>query len=298
MPSAVRWAADNGMDAVSISMAYDWNNSSMREASAYASSKGVVLMAAAGNDAFQGLTNPARKPEFISVGAGYTNLQNGTYQRAMYSSVGEELEYMALTGRFVRGINGTLKQYTGTSCACPVFAGMYALYAERFGKPSSTDEYRSIVQKHCMDMHTPGRDNETGYGFYKLPSLNIHGPLKEIMLFVDRSLASVDGKRVQLDQPPVIAPATGRTLVPLAFIGRQLGHRVDWNNDARTVTIDGRIVLTIDIDVVQVNGRSVRIDQPAVIQSSRTLVPLSFIARELGYDVYWNDIARCIVITR
>lgn len=55
-------------------------------------------------------------------------------------------------------------------------------------------------------------------------------------LFVDQKMAKVGATAVTLDAPPVIKD--GRTLVPLRFIGEQLGAEFAWNATTKTVTIN------------------------------------------------------------
>lgn len=294
----LNWAIKNNMDIFSLSMGYDWNNFSVREMAQQAAATKLILNTSAGNDAAKGLTNPARKPEFISIGAGFVNLMTGRYERASYSSIGPELDFMALTGRYAQGRTGSV-QYRGTSCSCPIFSGMTALYFERNGKIEGTEKYKDFVKENCLDVYLPGKDDKTGYGFFKLPSLKNNKTLKEIILFIDRNFASVDGNIVSIDQSPYIVPETSRTVVPISFIGRTLKHKVDWNEQTRQVIIDDYIVLTIGSKEVKIGDEIAIIDQEPFIDrvSWRTMVPLSFVARELNYHVYWNGIARSIAIT-
>ncbi len=54
-------------------------------------------------------------------------------------------------------------------------------------------------------------------------------------LYVNQKLAKVGNTAVTLDAAPVIQE--GRTLVPLRFIGEQLGAEFAWNATTKTVTI-------------------------------------------------------------
>ncbi|WP_027356720.1 stalk domain-containing protein [Desulfofundulus thermocisternus] len=56
-----------------------------------------------------------------------------------------------------------------------------------------------------------------------------------IKLVIDQRTAYVNGKPVTLDVPGKIL--SGRTMVPLRFIGESLGAKVDWNETKRTVII-------------------------------------------------------------
>lgn len=58
----------------------------------------------------------------------------------------------------------------------------------------------------------------------------------EIEITIDHPTAIVNGKKVKLDQPPVIYQ--DRTFVPLRFIGESLGATVKWDPQLRSVTVN------------------------------------------------------------
>jgi len=108
----------------------------------------------------------------------------------------------------------------------------------------------------------------------------------------------LDGKELTFDVPPQIIG--GRTMVPLRAIFEALGAGVDWNASTQTVTAsdgDTEVILTIGSTSPTVNGRVVTIDQPGIIVSGRTLVPLRFVAESFGVTVDWNAASRTVTIT-
>lgn len=58
---------------------------------------------------------------------------------------------------------------------------------------------------------------------------------REILLRIGDTTASVDGREVELDAPPIILGE--RTLVPLRFVSEQMGATVRWEGGTRTVYI-------------------------------------------------------------
>ena len=56
------------------------------------------------------------------------------------------------------------------------------------------------------------------------------------------------------------------------------------------------IVLMIDNPIMTVNGVRVKMDTEPIIHNGRTMVPVSFIAREFGLDVQWNPQTREVTI--
>lgn len=122
---------------------------------------------------------------------------------------------------------------------------------------------------------------------------------KVINLVVDSKTAFIDGKPVSLDVPATIL--NGRTLVPIRFVAESLGARVGWDGNTRevTVSLDGKTVkLTIDSRIALVNGKQEILDTTPVIRDGRTLVPIRFIAENLGGEVYWDNETRTVIIRK
>jgi outer membrane protein assembly factor BamB len=120
-----------------------------------------------------------------------------------------------------------------------------------------------------------------------------------IVLYVGKKTGEVNAKTVNLDVAPFIHKKTGRTMVPLRFIGEALGAKVDWDNAERkvTYTLYGRkIELWIDKATALVNGNPVVVDPPPYIVSGRTVVPLRFVSENLGASVEWDSKSQRITI--
>ena len=109
----------------------------------------------------------------------------------------------------------------------------------------------------------------------------------------------MDGSLGVLDAVPFISPRTGRTLVPVRFIGEVLGAAVEWLPRTRQVQIKekGReILLTLDSDTAYIGGEPRLLDCPAVIVGGRTFVPLRFLGESLGAAVKWDKMTQMITI--
>ncbi len=74
---------------------------------------------------------------------------------------------------------------------------------------------------------------------YKSGVVTITNPAngKTVILYVGRSEAEVSGQKVALDVPAQVVPS-GRTVVPLRFVGENLGADVDWFEDGQVVAIN------------------------------------------------------------
>ncbi|HEY3367538.1 MAG TPA: stalk domain-containing protein [Symbiobacteriaceae bacterium] len=125
-------------------------------------------------------------------------------------------------------------------------------------------------------------------------------PATTIVLTIGQQVATVNGDTVQLDTAPVIDAASGRTFVPVRFVGETLGAYVGWDGTVRKVTYltgDTRIELVIGQKIATVNGKSVTLDAaPYIDTNSRTMVPVRFVSEQLGATVSWDGTARTVTI--
>lgn len=91
----------------------------------------------------------------------------------------------------------------------------------------------------------------------------------------------------------------GRTLVPLRFVGENLGADIQWEGAERRVTYTKGskvVVLWVGRREALVNGETVVLDVPPVIVNERTVVPLRFVANALEAKVDWDGVKYEITI--
>jgi len=99
-------------------------------------------------------------------------------------------------------------------------------------------------------------------------------------------------REIQIIKNANIVIENDRTLVPLRLISETLGAKVDWDGNARKVTIsDGtnKIELVIGNNQPTLNGKVIPIDVAPKIFNDYTYVPLRFIAESLNCKVDWFD---------
>lgn len=100
-------------------------------------------------------------------------------------------------------------------------------------------------------------------------------------------------KEVKFDTPPVIKYE--RVLIPLRAVAEGMGAHVEYEDYVVTITKDAdtekevQIVMDLKMNTVEVNGEEIETDVPAEIMNNRTMVPLRFIAEQLGLKVQWNE---------
>ncbi|MBQ7951074.1 MAG: hypothetical protein IJ278_05080 [Clostridia bacterium] len=151
----------------------------------------------------------------------------------------------------------------------------------------------SLVEPHYLA--TLDVSNETA-GKHQL-KLVIDGVIeREYQLDVIKPIRLyLNENELHSDVAPVIVD--GRTLVPVRIISENLKAKVDWNAEAREVTVskDGtNIVLGIDYPFVTVNGETEAIDVAPQIIDNRTMVPIRFLSEKFNLEVLWDDVTRSI----
>jgi len=102
------------------------------------------------------------------------------------------------------------------------------------------------------------------------------------------------GRRVTIHFPATtrevmkVVPAEGYDYPDLFDAEEYLPNGYRFYFEQRVVRIPERtITLTIDHPVAIVDGREVRLDAPPVIRNDRTMVPVRFVAEQMGAKVYW-----------
>lgn len=91
----------------------------------------------------------------------------------------------------------------------------------------------------------------------------------------------------------------GNTMIPIRALIEGLGGKVDWDkelNGARATLKDISITMPIGSEYATVNGKSVKMTTPAVIANGKTMIPVRFVAENLGYDVEWVSEGQYVVI--
>jgi hypothetical protein len=126
-----------------------------------------------------------------------------------------------------------------------------------------------------------------------------------IGLAIGQTAATVGSMAVRLEAAPFIDKASGRTMVPMRFIGEAFGAVVTWDAATRRVFVEMKatmnhnallMVMTIGSRKATANGKVLTLDVAPVIVAGRTFVPLRIISETIGADVTWNAAARTVGI--
>lgn len=108
----------------------------------------------------------------------------------------------------------------------------------------------------------------------------------------------VNGQALAFSVPPT--QVQGRTMVPLRTVFESLGAQVNWNAATRMITMykdTTNVQLGIGQRAASVNGSTVILDVPAMIQRGTTMVPLRFVGEALGASVSWSQATQTVSIS-
>lgn len=100
----------------------------------------------------------------------------------------------------------------------------------------------------------------------------------------------LDGNTIVLPEPIKIVNSS--VMIPIRVVSEELGYKVDWTQETRTVTINNgndSITLVANKQLATVNGDSVKLDTPAMITNGTTFVPLRFVGEAMGLVVDWDN---------
>ncbi|GAA1670644.1 hypothetical protein GCM10009745_11540 [Kribbella yunnanensis] len=225
----IDWAAAHGAKVINMSLGGPGDNEVLHDAVKRAAAKGIVIVAAAGNDGNNVLHYPAAYPEVIAVGA-----TDATGALVSFSQYGDWVD-VAAPGWDILSTGPrqlTPPQYepywycTGTSCSSPIVAGIAALVRNKWPTYTSA-QVTARIKNLARDAGPRGIDP-----FYGAGILDAYATLGGKWTS-DFSTSAADGN----DQPARATVTTGTASGTILTEGD-----VDWykinSADARNLRID------------------------------------------------------------
>lgn len=172
--AGIDWSITNGMDIINMSLGAQVGSPAFRTILDRAYEKGVLFVAAAGNDGTGSgdtVDFPARYDSVIGVGA--IDQQSNL---ASFSSTGPSVEVVAPgVGIQSTYLNGAYARLSGTSMAAPYVSGYLALLKQAY--PTLTNvELREILNQNTIDLGQVGRDSLYGNGLVQ--AISMQTPIK------------------------------------------------------------------------------------------------------------------------
>ncbi|MBS3163886.1 S8 family serine peptidase [Candidatus Woesearchaeota archaeon] len=169
--TAIRHAADQGAEIISMSLGGDAESALVRDAITYAVGKGVLVVAAAGNDgpALGSIDWPGANANVVAVAAIDSSLAVADWSSRGLNDgdfviEAQEVEFGA-PGVAVESAmnNGGYAIWDGTSMATPHIAGLAAKLWQGSGAAT-----RAYLQGLAVDIDAAGDDPATGFGLARL----------------------------------------------------------------------------------------------------------------------------------
>jgi hypothetical protein len=185
LADAILQAAEKGADVINMSLGAPFEMPLVEEAIKKAVDKGVVVVAAAGNDAAMQYNYPASYDGVITVGA--TNDQN---KKAYFTTYGPGIDVVApgedVYSTLYTPIKGsTFTKMSGTSMASPVVAGVASLIKSKYPNLNSY-QVEAILEKTAKDLGDKGFDLDYGYGLVN-PVAALNFDPKKLPTFKDQN---------------------------------------------------------------------------------------------------------------
>lgn len=178
--AAINYAVAHGANIINLSLGGTSDDPLLHQAVQQAAAKGVILVAASGNDSAAAVNYPARYSEVIAVGAVQADLT-----RTTYSNAGPELGLVAPGGNVQVDQNNDgqpdgIPQQTCVTPACTTFDTYFysgtsqaaahvsaaAALLEACGAP--VGNVTNILESTAADLGPAGRDPEYGFGLLNI----------------------------------------------------------------------------------------------------------------------------------
>lgn len=165
---AIIWAADRGVDIITMSLGSPQPAKILEDAIKYAYKKECAIFCAAGNSGPDiDIMYPAKFDHTVAVGAIDQNLE-----RTEFTCSGQSLDFLA-PGHNIMGCvpNNEYALMSGTSMSNPFVAGCAALalsYARQTGQeiPRVSEDYIDLFKRRCAHLRDPRYANKKRYEGY------------------------------------------------------------------------------------------------------------------------------------
>ena len=162
--TGIIYAADQGADVINMSLGSTAQVTAVTNAIAYARSKGVVVVAAAGNERASGspTSYPAADAGVIAVAA-----TDSADKFASYSNQGSYVDVAApgsgIISTYPAAKGSSYVTMNGTSMASPHAAAVAALL-KSYNSALTPDQVEQAMKSSAVDLGTAGKDTDYGYG--------------------------------------------------------------------------------------------------------------------------------------
>jgi subtilisin family serine protease len=259
LASGIVWATDQGARVISMSLSGSTSSATVQEAVTYASSRGVLLVAAAGNQGSTSARYPAAYPEVLSVGG--TTADDTRYS---WSNYGDTVDVYAPGCNTTTERGGTYATaFCGTSSAAPLVAGAAAL-AFSLTPDATAEAVSSALRSSALVLPSPiiGGRLDVAAAFELLAPMAVEAPV-----IVDEPAGS---DPVVEEPQPVIEPLPAERPVatqdPVAELPVEIVDEVSATTDKEPVT---------ETITATVGGKVKSLEHPVTVADGGLTVELS-----------------------
>lgn len=108
---------------------------------------------------------------------------------------------------------------------------------------------------------------------------------------IGKSEYTINGQTYTMDVAPYVKD--NRTFLPLRYVAYAIGvepQNISFNNEIITIDKDNKIVkLSIDSNILNINGSTVEMDTKTEIINNRVMVPIYWISKTFNIDISWDQ---------
>lgn len=212
--AGIDWAIDNGMNVVNLSTGFDSMIAELvpetfrplKEICDLAYIKGIVMVAAAGNEGRDRVPVPAAYESVIAVSATDQSNQSSIFINGKTSNYGTAIDLAAPGSNIISTIQGGgYAVESGTSFAAPHIAGAVAVVLSMGIRDANNDgnlaeEARQILSSTATDLGTPGRDTIFGWGLVDLAAATAQVDTRQVHLVKTKDKPKNSSVKVQLSK--------------------------------------------------------------------------------------------------
>ena len=129
---------------------------------------------------------------------------------------------------------------------------------------------------------------------------------KQAVFTIGSNVVTVDGQTYSMDVAPYI-DSSGRTMVPVRYLGDVLGMTAGWDQAKQQVTLTEQHFTAVETLAVgsnklgwineTVDGNSTMDTTPVIVPPGRTMLPARWVAQAIGYQVTWNAANQTVTVT-
>lgn len=112
----------------------------------------------------------------------------------------------------------------------------------------------------------------------------------------------INGKEVENTEEYASFVQENSTFVPIRLISEKLGFNVEWNDEAKDITVtngDNKVVFNAEKDTyMDKDGKEAKMDVKPVVKNNRTFLPIRFVSEALDIEITWDEETRTVTVTQ